>query len=391
MIEHDSGADRQGLRLPAGGDVYFDIAKDEDYGKLCNRDPEQLEAGARIEVSDRKRNPGDFALWKAAKPGEPAWDSPWGPGRPGWHIECSAMSMKLLGQDPRHPRRRARPAVPAPRERAGPVGVVHRASRSRATGCTTACSKMGKVEDGRLGRQRGQRRRTCCRRHTPETVRFLLLSTHYRSPIEYSDDRLDGDSPQPRGLLPLLRALRADHEEELLRPAAADEPQAVRVGRRIRRVLAWTIVRLWEQFLEHMDDDFNTGGAVGVLYELLNDAQPLRRPEEAGRRQGSRRRTSRTFERGVAGAEGAEPDPRPVPRRRREAKTGGDDQLVSGLMQLLIDLRAEARKAKNFALGDQIRKRLKELGVTLEDRPGGTRLAAGLMPSGSEGFSRCSR
>src|SRR5438105_2124910 len=85
----------------AGGDVYFNVPKDADYGKLCNRDPEQLEAGARIEVSDRKRNPGDFALWKGAKPGEPAdviWDSPWGPGRPGWHIECSVMSQALLGE-----------------------------------------------------------------------------------------------------------------------------------------------------------------------------------------------------------------------------------------------------------------------------------------------------
>src|SRR5260370_988425 len=78
--------------------VYFDVTRDPDYGKLCHRDPEQLEAGARIEVSERKRSPGDFALWKGAKPGEPMWDSPWGPGRPGWHIECSAMSMKLLGQ-----------------------------------------------------------------------------------------------------------------------------------------------------------------------------------------------------------------------------------------------------------------------------------------------------
>src|SRR5947207_10853492 len=83
----------KGYAYAAGGDVYFDVSKDADYGKLCNRDPEQLEAGARIEVSELKRNPGDFALWKGAKPGEPQWDSPWGPGRPGWHIECSAMSQ----------------------------------------------------------------------------------------------------------------------------------------------------------------------------------------------------------------------------------------------------------------------------------------------------------
>src|SRR5947199_284405 len=92
------GLIEKGYAYAAGGDVYFDITKDHDYGKLCNRDPEQLEAGSRVEVSEKKRNPGDFALWKGSKPGEPAWDSPWGPGRPGWHIECSAMSMKYLGQ-----------------------------------------------------------------------------------------------------------------------------------------------------------------------------------------------------------------------------------------------------------------------------------------------------
>ena len=88
----------KGHAYAAAGDVYFDVTRDPDYGKLCNRDPEQLEAGARIEVSEKKRNPGDFALWKGSKPGEPHWDSPWGPGRPGWHIECSAMSMKYLGR-----------------------------------------------------------------------------------------------------------------------------------------------------------------------------------------------------------------------------------------------------------------------------------------------------
>src|SRR5829696_8326652 len=98
MLEMIGGLIARGYAYAAGGDVYFDISKDPDYGKLCNRDPEQLEAGARIEVSDKKRNPGDFALWKGAKPGEPAWESPWGPGRPGWHIECSAMAIKYLGR-----------------------------------------------------------------------------------------------------------------------------------------------------------------------------------------------------------------------------------------------------------------------------------------------------
>src|SRR5260370_9782131 len=98
MIEMIRGLIDEGYAYASRGDVYFDITRDDDYGKLCNRDPEQLEAGSRIEVSDKKRSPGDFALWKGSKPCEPAWDSPWGPGRPGWHIECSAMSMKYLGR-----------------------------------------------------------------------------------------------------------------------------------------------------------------------------------------------------------------------------------------------------------------------------------------------------
>src|ERR1700688_829720 len=98
IIHIIGGLIAKGYAYPAGGDVYFDVTKDDDYGKLCHRDPEQLEAGSRIEVSDKKRSPGDFALWKNAKPGEPFWESPWGKGRPGWHIECSAMSMKLLGK-----------------------------------------------------------------------------------------------------------------------------------------------------------------------------------------------------------------------------------------------------------------------------------------------------
>src|SRR6516162_7252521 len=172
----------------AGGDVYFDVLKDEDYGKLCNRDPEQLEAGARIEVSELKRNPGDFALWKAAKAGEPQWPSPWGPGRPGWHIECSAMSMKYLGktfdihgggldlQFPHHENELAQ--------------------SESYTGQTFArywmhngLLKMGTAKmAGSVGNVINVV--DLLAKHSPETVRFLLLSTHYRSPIEYSEERL---------------------------------------------------------------------------------------------------------------------------------------------------------------------------------------------------------
>ncbi len=188
MIEIMRGLIETGHAYASQGDVYFDVSKDADYGKLCRRDPEQMEAGARIEVSDRKRNPGDFALWKGAKPGEPAWDSPWGRGRPGWHIECSAMSMKYLGktldihgggldlQFPHHENELAQ--------------------SESYTGQTFArywmhngLLKMGTAKmAGSVGNVVNVV--DLLKKFHPETVRFLLLSTHYRSPIEYSEERL---------------------------------------------------------------------------------------------------------------------------------------------------------------------------------------------------------
>src|SRR5947208_3382649 len=178
----------KGFAYPADGDVYFDVTRDTDYGKLCHRDPEQLEAGARIEVSDKKRNPGDFALWKAAKPGEPKWDSPWGQGRPGWHIECSAMSMRLLGQTldvhgggldlqfPHHENELAQSesytGVPFTRY------WMH--------------NGLMKTGDDKMSKSKGNEIVVAelLKHHEAETLRFFLLSTHYRRPIDYSEDRL---------------------------------------------------------------------------------------------------------------------------------------------------------------------------------------------------------
>src|SRR5205807_1253737 len=179
----------KGFAYPAGGDVYFDVTRDADYGKLCHRDPEQLEAGSRIEVSERKRNPGDFALWKSAKPGEPKWDSPWGPGRPGWHIECSAMSMRLLGetldihgggldlQFPHHENELAQSE-----SYTGKVFArywMHNGLMKVGTG------KMAKSQGNKIVVSELLQRRPA------ETLRFFLLTTHYRRPIDYSEERLD--------------------------------------------------------------------------------------------------------------------------------------------------------------------------------------------------------
>jgi cysteinyl-tRNA synthetase len=365
----------KGFAYPAGGDVYFDVTRDDDYGKLCNRDPEQLEAGARIEVSDRKRSPGDFALWKSAKPGEPFWDSPWGQGRPGWHIECSAMSMKLLGktldihgggldlQFPHHENELAQ--------------------SESYNGCTFVRYWMHnglmKIDGEKISKTHEEKQKAKAtlvvsevfKKHDPETVRFFLLATHYRRPIDYSEKHLEEIRRGLDGFYRFFERYQRITGKSFFelqapmarRPLAPNDPNTQLIA---------GFVGLWEKYLEHMDDDFNTGGAVGVLYELLSALNRFadQRQFEAGQGSPDDRHA---FERGVLYLKELSQILGVFDRPRQQPQADdGSQTLIDGLMNLLIDLRAEARKAKNFALGDQIRKRLAELHVTLEDRPGGT-------------------
>jgi cysteinyl-tRNA synthetase len=354
----------KGYAYAAAGDVYFDITRDPDYGKLCNRDPEQLEAGARIEVSDRKRNPGDFALWKGAKPGEPAWESPWGKGRPGWHIECSAMSMKYLGQ--------TLDIHGGGLDLQFPHHENELAQSESYTGNTFArywmhngLMKMGQSKmAGSIGNVINVV--DLLNKHQPETVRFLLLNTHYRSPIEYSEERLVEMRKALEGFYRFFERFERVTGESFFSLAAPSKRAPFASGGEFLAEVA----QMREAFLECMDDDFNTGGAIGILFELLTTL--------------NRFADSRNLESGKA-----------APNILADFKTGvvvlkemsqilgifqeasaksaaGNDQLITGLMRLLIDLRADLKKAKNFALADLIRKRLGELGVILEDRRGGT-------------------
>jgi cysteinyl-tRNA synthetase len=352
----------KGYAYAASGDVYFDISKDADYGKLCNRDPEQLEAGSRIEVSDRKRNPGDFAMWKSAKPGEPAWDSPWGPGRPGWHIECSAMSMKYLGetldihgggldlQFPHHENELAQSEsyTEKPFARYWLHNGLLKMGQSKMAG---SVGNVVNVVD-------------LLKEHDAETVRFLLLSTHYRSPIEWSPDRL---AEVRRSLDAFYRFFeryeRITGTSFYQLPVSATKP-------RDGDTLAVQIAPPAVAFMDAMNDDFNTGGAVGALFELLTalnrsaDQAKLETPARSEKDLEDFRRGVLTLRQlsHILGLFWEAP----------KKADGGNDKVLGGLMQLLIDLRNEARKSKNFAVADQIRKRLGEIGVTLEDRPGGT-------------------
>ncbi len=376
MIAMIRGLIDKGYAYAAGGDVYFDITRDADYGKLCNRDPEQLEAGARIEVSEKKRNPGDFALWKGSKPGEPAWDSPWGPGRPGWHIECSVMSMEYLGetldihgggldlQFPHHENELAQSESFTDK----PFARVWMHNGLLKMGTAKMAGSVGNVVNIV----------DLLQRHHPETVRFLLLSTHYRSPIEYSEDRLNEVAKALQGFYRFFERYQRITGASFyaLKPG---EPGASAPG--------GAVADLHAKFRECMDDDFNTGGAVGVLFELLTalnrfaDAQKLEAP-------GASPEAAAEFRRGVAllrdmsGILGLFWEPVALSKAGDEELVGKLRQLAAdlgaapdadldALMQRFIQMRADARKAKNFGVADQIRKRLGELGVTLEDRPGG--------------------
>ncbi len=357
----------KGYAYAADGDVYFDIMKDDDYGKLCNRDPEQLEAGSRIEVSVRKRNPGDFALWKAAKPGEPAWDSPWGRGRPGWHIECSAMSMKYLGetldihgggldlQFPHHENELAQSESYSDKPFAKywlHNGLLRMGDQKMAGSVGNVVNIMDLLQQ-----------------QTPETVRFLLLNTHYRSPIEYSEKRFEELSKGLERYFSFFqRVTRVTGKDFYTLPAPTQ--QAPMETRGAYPEFLNEIRRLRDLFLANMEDDFNTGGAIGVMYEMLSslnrfaDAQKLEQPDASAE-------AKTDFLKGITVLRELTNILGLFWKPMTPAK-GADDGLVDGLMQLLIDLRAEARKAKNFAVADQIRNRLKELGVVLEDRPTGT-------------------
>jgi cysteinyl-tRNA synthetase len=353
----------KGFAYASAGDVYFDVTKAPEYGKLSHRDPDALQAGARIEPSSIKRHPGDFALWKGSKPGEPAWESPWGSGRPGWHIECSAMSMKLLGEHfdihgggldlvfPHHENE----VVQSESYSGKPFATfwLHNGL------LTKAGKKISKSDPGTVILMGD-----LLREHDPDTLRCLFLASHYRRPIDYGPGRLDE----------LARGLDAfwslfDRFERLTGESffALEAPMSEEVKR-----VGSPIVEVDEhrsRFLEAMNDDFNTGGALGELYEL---ARALNRHADSRKLETADDPVAiRSFRAGMVVLKEltqilglfAHPRAKAEPSR---------DELTGPLLDLLVELRTRVRKEKNFALADDIRKRLAEMGVILEDRPDGT-------------------
>jgi cysteinyl-tRNA synthetase len=357
IIEVVSGLIDNGYAYAAGGNVYFRVRRVDDYGKLSRRSLEQMMAGARIEVGEEKEDPMDFILWKAAKPGEPAWDSPWSKGRPGWHIECSAMSLRYLGEQidihgggqdlvfPHHENEIAQSEGFTGKK---PFVKYWMHNGLMQLGAEKMSKSLGNLITIRQALER----------YSPDALRIFVLSSYYRSPLTYTEEALEAAE---KGAERLRQAARGN---------AGAGPGVSGAGNDSYR----------QRFIEAMDDDFNTAQAIAILFDL---AREINRDEEAGKDASPARDTLRGLG-GVLGLNFREPagpalDPAPfkelalsVIGRTKEGTGAALPDDAGVIVDRLIDIRRDLRKAKQFQLADEIRNGLGGLGIALEDTPQGT-------------------
>ncbi|EGO62755.1 cysteine--tRNA ligase [Acetonema longum] len=345
----------KGYAYLADGDVYYSVEKFHDYGKLSGRSLDDMKAGARVEVDERKRHPMDFALWKSVKPGEPSWDSPWGPGRPGWHIECSAMSFHYLGKSfdfhgggsdlifPHH---------------------ENEIAQSEAfCGCEEPCvhywlhNGFITVNEEKMSKSLGNffLVKDILTHFSPEVLRFFIVSTHYRSPLDFSDERL---AEAGRSLERLKTA------QENLKYLATLPAGAASEG---SHTLTEAAQRAKTEFYEAMDDDFNTALVTSVMFGLAKEIN-IYHHEVVNGRVGSDLQACKEAEQALK----VMADTLGV-LQENSARSDENQELVEQLMQLIITIRQEARQKKDWATADQIRDRLHDAGIVLEDSPQGAR------------------
>lgn len=359
------------------GDVYFSVRSFPGYGELSGRNVDEMEGGHRElradgkGIEDRKRDPLDFALWKAAKPGEPAWESPWGMGRPGWHIECSAMSRKYLG-------------LPFDIHGGGgdlvfPHHENERAQSEAACGCTFANywmhGGMLQINSEKMSKSLGNFKllRDILKTTDPAVLRFLMLQTHYRSPLDFSEERVAEAS------VALCRIGNAVKSLDWLAENAADGPSVLDAD-----ALAARTARAREAFVEAMDDDFNTCRALGEVFDLIADANSQTADktlslEDAAAVRGVRDLVVELM--GVfgidvaAGSNACAANAYPVEVVALAADIAGYEGAdAAEAVDALLAARADARAAKDWARADAVRDGLTGLGFVIEDTPQGARV-----------------
>ncbi len=359
----------KGYAYVVDGDVFYEIDKFSDYGKLSGRALEDLRAGERVEIDPRKKSPQDFALWKSSKPGEPSWESPWGPGRPGWHIECSAMSLKYLGQGfdihgggqdlifPHHENEIAQSEAYADGARfvncwihSGML-IIEREKMSKSLGNITLL-------------------RDVLEEHEADVVRLMMLGTHYRSPLSYSDEKLE----EAERSLDRIRTCFFNLED-LLRRMEKKRSSPVPTVRE-NEIMAY-FETAEERFRKAMDDDFNTAAALAVIFDLVKELNTFVEEQSsyatpAGKLvliQGKDTLKSLLVALGLLQAK----VPAGVPAGEAAGVDEGEGPGSYKLIELLLEVREIARTENNWELADFIRQKLTEMGVKVEDVRGGHR------------------
>ena len=340
IITMISGLIEKGFAYPADGDVYFRVTRDSGYGKLSGRRIDEMQSGYRIDVDVRKEHPMDFALWKSAKPGEPAWESPWGKGRPGWHIECSAMNLNHLGEQidihgggndlvfPHHENEIAQSESFTGKQFAR-YWIHNGMLQLSGEKMSKSIGNLVTIEEFLAS-------------HPADTLRMLVLNSGYRNPLSYSDEIL-------------AQAERAiDRLRSALKPAL---PGASGIPAETAQVLNGLSTAAEQGFISSMDDDFNTSGALASLFELVRAINQARADGASAEQISAAQDAIRKLT-GVLGL--------------TLEKTDNSDHAVDGFVDLLIEIRKDLRANKLWQLSDKVRDRLVELGVILEDSREGT-------------------
>lgn len=340
IITMISGLIEKGFAYPVDGDVYFRVTRDSGYGKLSGRRIDDMQSGYRIDVDERKEHPMDFALWKAAKPGEPAWESPWGKGRPGWHIECSAMNLNHLGEQidihgggndlvfPHHENEIAQSESFTGKQFAR-YWIHNGMLQLSGEKMSKSIGNLVTIEEFLAN-------------HPADALRMLVLNSGYRNPLSYSDDIL-------------AQAERAiDRLRSALKPAL---PGAGGISEEAAQALIDQSTNTEQGFVRSMDDDFNTSGALASLFELVRAINQARADGATDKQMSNAQDQLRK----LAGVLGLTLD-----------KTDISDHTVDGFVELLIEIRKDLRANKLWQLSDKVRDRLVELGVVLEDSREGT-------------------